>query len=623
MPKISLNPIATPFLVGFASLLLSSCGGGSSDSASNNPAPTPSPTPSNSDPLLAYQWSIKNVGASAFSSDLPVAGNDMNVTAAWALGYTGKGIKVAVIDSGLDIKHEDLAANVDVTNSYNFANGSNDPTPTFVGTDHGTSVAGVIGAVAFNGLGGRGVAYNARLRGYNLLWKAADGTTPLSGSTTIEAKALGNAPYSADNDIFNASYGFGGVIPTFDNQRSSTLNNLRTLRGGKGALLVKSAGNSFGNLLGGADKRCGWALSYRVSCDDTNADTASSNYSVMLVGASNANGIKSSYSTAGASVWISAPGGEYGLDQSYFESPLNSVSTQPAIVTTSLTGCKNDLNSKGKPNYSNDLDSHGENPLAYDCQYTAIFNGTSAAAPNATGVVALMLEANPNLGYRDIKYILAATANRIHPNQEAVIATSDLPYPITLEQGWVKNSAGNWFSNWYGFGAINAGAAVNMAKSYVNYLPALNSWQYVIPMSVDVTVPTTANGAVLPFNMNTPFNTIEYVQVVVNIAQAPVSNLPLRDYPSGLWCNQIELTSPRGTKSILMHAFQGTGNYDAVNQVTTPQSALVDSMFLSNAFYGEPANGTWMLKVLDVCSSASSGTKISQGSLQTLILNGH
>jgi subtilisin family serine protease len=125
------------------------CSAGDS-STSNNPAPTPTPTPSNSDPLLAYQWSIQNVGASAFSSDLPVAGNDMNVMAAWAAGYTGKGIKVAVVDSGLEIEHEDLAANVDIANSYNFANGSNDPTPTFVGADHGTSVAGIIGAEAGN-----------------------------------------------------------------------------------------------------------------------------------------------------------------------------------------------------------------------------------------------------------------------------------------------------------------------------------------------------------------------------------------------------------------------------------------------------------------------------------------
>ena len=622
MPKISLNRIATPILVGFASLLLSSCGGGSSDSASNNSAPTPTPTPSNSDPLLAYQWSIQNVGASAFSSVLPVAGNDMNVTAAWALGYTGKGIKVAVIDTGLDIRHEDLAANVDVANSYNFASGSNDPTPTFVGTDHGTSVAGIVGAVAFNGLGGRGVAYNARLRGYNLYWKAADGTTPLN-TTTNESKALGNASYSADNDIFNASYGTSGAIRTFDPNRSAILDNLRNLRGGKGTLLVKSAGNYFVDFkIPGADYRCAWANNARISCDDTNTDTANSNYNVMVVGASNANGIKSSYSTAGASVWISAPGGEYGKDQSYFESPLSSADIQPAIVTTSLTGCKNDLSPKGKPNYANDLDSYGDNPLAKDCQYTATFNGTSSAAPNASGVVALMLEANPNLGYRDIKYILASTAKRIHPNHEPV--TLNAPFPITLEQGWVRNSSGNWFSNWYGFGAINAGAAVNMAKSYVNYLPALKSFGESVTMPVNVTVPTTADGAPLQFNMsNAPFNKIEYVQVGVNIAKAPVSNAPPNVYPSGLWCNQIELTSPSGTKSILMHAFQGTGDYDAVNQVTYPQSALVDVMFLSNAFYGEPAKGSWILKVLDLCTGATSGTTIASGSRQLLILNGN
>jgi len=624
MSKIPFNSITTSLLVGFVSLLLSSCGGGSSDSAGNNPAPTPTPAPTNTDPLLAYQWSIQNVGASAFSSVLPVAGNDMNVAPAWALGYTGKGIKVGIIDSGLDIRHEDLAANVDIANSYNFADGTNDPTPTYVGSDHGTKVAGIIGAVAFNGLGGRGVAYNARLRGYNKNWKAADGTTPLA-TIINEAKALGTAPYSADNDIFNASYGDTGSIPTFNLLRNATFDNLRNLRGGKGALLVKSAGNGFISLAngGGADARCEYAKLTAISCDDTNADTASSHNNVMIVGASNANGIKSSYSTAGASVWISAPGGEYGLDQPYFENPISSLDAQPAIVTTSLTGCKNDFNSKGKPIYVNDLDSHGESPFAKDCQYTATFNGTSAAAPNATGVVALMLEANPNLGYRDIKHILATTAKRIHPSQEPVIQRSGLPFPITLEQGWVQNSAGNWFSNWYGFGAINAGAAVNMAKSYVNYLPALKTELSSLTVPSTGTVPNTANGAALPFDMrNTPINTIEHVQVGVNIAQAPVSTLPQNRSPNGLWCNQIELTSPSGTKSILMHALQGTGDYNAGEKKTYPQKGLVDAMFLSNAFYGEPAKGTWVLRVLDICTSTSSGTTIAGGSQQLLILNG-
>ena len=60
---------------------------------------------------------------------LPAAGNDMNVAGAWAAGFSGRGIKVAVVDSGLEIAHEDLAANVDAASSFNFLTGGNDPTP--------------------------------------------------------------------------------------------------------------------------------------------------------------------------------------------------------------------------------------------------------------------------------------------------------------------------------------------------------------------------------------------------------------------------------------------------------------------------------------------------------------
>ena len=55
----------------------------------------------NGDPLLPNQWHIQNTGQNAFSTTLPVAGNDMNVTGAWTAGYSGKGIKVGVVDSGL------------------------------------------------------------------------------------------------------------------------------------------------------------------------------------------------------------------------------------------------------------------------------------------------------------------------------------------------------------------------------------------------------------------------------------------------------------------------------------------------------------------------------------------
>ena len=168
----------------------------------------------NSDPLLPNQWDIQNTGQNAFSSTPPTAGNDMDVASAWASGFTGKGIKVGVVDSGLQVAHEDLAANVDLTHSLNFVTGTDDPSPdpSIAGFDHGTEVAGIIGAVAFNGKGGRGIAYNATLRGYNLL---APG---LTFSVANMATALGSAPVSVDNDLFNASFSISSdsnALPSF------------------------------------------------------------------------------------------------------------------------------------------------------------------------------------------------------------------------------------------------------------------------------------------------------------------------------------------------------------------------------------------------------------------------
>ncbi|MBR7551873.1 S8 family serine peptidase, partial [Mycobacterium tuberculosis] len=84
------------------------------------------------------------------------------------------------------------------------------------------------------------------------------------------------------------------------------------------------------------------------------------------------------------------------------------------------------------------------------CNYTAKMNGTSASAPMVSGVAALVLEANPNLSYRDVKYILATTATRNHPHQPAVTLADGR----TLVPGWTGNAAGRAYSNWYGFGVV-------------------------------------------------------------------------------------------------------------------------------------------------------------------------
>jgi subtilisin family serine protease len=564
----------------------------------------------NSDPLLTNQWHIQNVGQNAFATTLPVAGNDMNVTGAWTAGYSGKGIKVGVVDSGLEAAHEDLQANVDLSHSYNFLTGTNDPTPSAVGEDHGTQVAGIIGAVAFNGNGGRGVAYNATLRGYNLLAP----TVPFSVANF--AKAMGSDPVSADNDLFNASFesAQGFSLPPFSGVYQAITGTTLTLRANLGAAIVNAAGNDFIQLTGTPAHACDLANQFGVGCGDTAGDQRRGGFAPIIVAALNANGVHSSYSNTGSSLWISAPGGEGGFDSGYVPASLFALlldpthAVMPAITTTAHSGCANAMNpfNQATPVSINALDSVGANPLAGQCQYTALMNGTSSATPNTAGTVAMMLEANPKLSVRDIKYILAKTAKHVDPNFTGVASTNIISgSTITLEQGWVTNAAGFSFSNRYGFGGVDAAAAVAMAKTYTSFLPTLQNstgnYAFTATTTADVVPPASATGATITYTVSEAFSSVEFVVVLVSLSSTP-----------GMLCNQIELTSPSGTKSILVHAANGFQN-----------TAVPLSRLESNAFYGEPANGAWKLRFLDFCAASGTSTTLSTTQAQIISIEGH
>ena len=94
------------------------------------------------------------------------------------------------------------------------------------------------------------------------------------------------------------------------------------------------------------------------------------------------------------------------------------------------------------------------------------------------------------------------------------------------------------------------------------------------------TVPANSTqGVRITFPVAATFNTIEQVVAFFNLASTP-----------HLTCNQIELTSPAGTKSILMHFGTGFDQYSVSN-----------ARMLTNAFYGEPVNGNWVLAFYDFC----------------------
>lgn len=541
-----------------------------------------------SDPLLKNQWHPHNTGQDTFASTPPVAGNDMRVGPAWAAGYSGKGVKVAVIDDGVEAAHEDLSANFEVGRSFNFVTQGNDPTPAN-SNSHGTKVAGIIASSAFNGKGGRGVAYGATIRGYNLL-------APGAGSQSSFVTSFGGSNASNDNDVFNASLAYFyqqngvAVLPSWDPLRGDVLANSLTLRSGRGSPIVQSAGNEFGNMTAGA---CTSANSLGVSCGNVASDTMRASTNVIVVAASNAEGKKSSYSTTGSSVWISAPGGEYGYSSAFAAVP--DFAYEPAIVTTARTGC----DKAGFSNPRNALDSLGANPLAVQCQYTAMMNGTSSAAPNLSAVIALMIEANPLLTFRDIKHILAKTAIRLDPDFDGVTSSSVIPgTTFALDLGWVQNAAGNWFSNWYGFGGVDAGAAVAAAKAYTAFLPAQKAaTQHNFSASGDVTIaPRTSYS--IDFSVSNGMTVNEGVLLYVTFDTASVT------------CNQIEITSPSGTKSILLQGASGFRN-----------AKLANTRFASNAFYGESVDGTWRATYHNLCSSGSTVLKSSY--TQSLVVVGH
>ena len=542
---------------------------------------------SGADPLYQFQWHLKNTGQTSFSSTPGKPGVDINQEAVISSGIDGAGVRIAISDTGIEVDHEDLSPNFLAGVSKNFLLGSpynGYPVPDFdnVLAMHGTGVAGIIAAASENNLGGRGVAPKAKFAGFNYL---AKGVTQTIDKTLYQMMG--------DFDIFNYSY---GSTPIFYNAFNSPSDRAAIIgayedgtssgRSGKGSIYIKSAGNEFkiyetdnGTKISDLD----WDSPILGNA----ALLESNNYPyTILVGAINAKGEKSSYSSPGSNIWISAPGGEFG-------------DMDPAIVTTDFSGC-----AKGISRNSNTMNQFepGLNSLNIDCRYTSTMNGTSSAAPAVSGVVALMLDANQDLTWRDVKHILASTAVLVDPY------TGSYPHPLgagydlsghTYQMRWVKNAANFWFNNYYGFGLVDSEAAVSMAKSYgVNLgqfkqtIDSLNkNWIYDSGIIAGNIPNNSAIGLEHIINVKHNYK-IEATQIKVTIDHGYIGNIG------------IELTSPSGTKSIIANI---NSNNASVN--------LDDAVFLTNAFYGEQSLGDWRIKVIDGQDINADGSSGSSGKL--------
>ncbi|NLY27508.1 MAG: S8 family serine peptidase [Alcaligenaceae bacterium] len=383
------------------------------------------------DPLFYLQWHLLNTG----NTPGAVAGFDINVVRVWP-DYTGKGVLVGVEDDGIEEQHPDLIGNYRQNLSWGAGTGPGSAAPVMPGDRHGTSVAGLV-VSSNNDIGGVGVAFGAELAAYN----HNGGPYPLA----VEYVRVIDRMLEHGVDV--AVNSWGPMVYPFDTAKDQALYNMATKklviegREGLGVVTLFASGND------------------RLGNMNTNYDPTDNMPTAIVVAASDQTGNITSYSTPGASVLVSAPG-----------------SDPSSMVTTDRLGELGYNTQPGEAGNYTDLPGSG-------------FNGTSSAAPVAAGVVALMLEANPGLGYRDVQEILAYSSvradliGRADRVLETIAAFNEKRGPLpdaianylpkagaTLEHSYNNasdwNGGGHLISHHYGFGRIDALAAIRLAETW-------------------------------------------------------------------------------------------------------------------------------------------------------------
>jgi len=193
------------------------------------------------DPLYGQQWGFRNTaqqvtGGSWTTNNPGIASADMNVESAWDHITDCRAVVVAVVDSGVNYLHQDLAANMwDGGASYpnhgfDFVNSDNDPLPADA-DGHGTHVAATIAASGNNGIAGSGVCWQARIMAVRVL--------SASGGTTASVVAGVNFSVTQGARVINMS--LGG--PVFDQAFSDSITTARDA----GVVVVVAAGNDSAN----------------------------------------------------------------------------------------------------------------------------------------------------------------------------------------------------------------------------------------------------------------------------------------------------------------------------------------------------------------------------------------
>ena len=333
----------------------------------------------------------------------------VNADDVWALGYTGLGVVVAIIDSGVNYHHTDIANNMwnggteYPNHGWDFVNNDNDPMDD---EGHGTHCAGIISSAGTNGKQ-CGIAKDAKIMALKVLDNEGHGQKARSWAAIQFAVSHGA-------DILSLSLGSDGSGGLWD-ERIVMENVL--LCGVVASVAAGNVGNTYEN------DQLKYPVPFNIgspgNCPSPwqhpDQVQAGGHTAVVTVGAITTDDERSSFSSFGPVTWAQGEGiGPYN-EYPWIEDDPNSIGL-----------IKPDISAPGTDIISLDYTSNNG--------YTTM-SGTSQATPCVAGVMALMLEADPTLTPREIDSIIETTA-------------------IPMEGQISKN-------NFYGSGRIDALQAIN------------------------------------------------------------------------------------------------------------------------------------------------------------------
>uniref|UniRef100_A0AAQ6AMV2 P/Homo B domain-containing protein n=1 Tax=Amphiprion ocellaris TaxID=80972 RepID=A0AAQ6AMV2_AMPOC len=438
----------------------------------------------------------------------------LNTKAAWAQGYTGRGVVVTILDDGIEKDHPDLISNYDPEASYDVNDGDTDPQPRYTQRNenrHGTRCAGEVAAAANNDVCGVGVAYNAKIGGVRML----DGEV----TDVVEAHSLSLNPQHIH--IYSASWGPEDDGKSLDGPaklaREAFLQGITKGRSGLGSIFVWASGN------GGREQ------------DSCNCDGYTNSIYTLSI---------SSTTQSGNVPWYSEP------CSSTLATTFSSGNPgEKQIVTT-------DLRQKC-------TDSH---------------TGTSASAPLAAGIIALALEANMNLTWRDMQHLVVRTSQPGH------LSAGD----------WKTNGVGRRVSHSYGYGLLDAGAIVGLAQNWTTVGPQHQCVNTMLTEPRDI-----GNKLVFSKSVDACWGRPEYVSSLEHVQ----ARLTLSHNQRGKLA--IHLISPLGTRSTLL--FPRPNDYSS--------EGFNDWAFMTTHSWDEDPQGEWTLEIENMAANGRDYGVLSQFTL--------